>query len=199
MSEIHNVLLKLAEPSDSALLAEAALAAGGGLYEHLLAQATRGIEARTAVATAIAASDEGLCWRNAILAESPDGAVQGAAIAYPAGDYRLTPLIAQAADPAAQADLAPLFAVAPPTDSFYLHAIWTDPAARGRGVGALLLDAVIALGRDQGFHRTSLHVWRDNAAAMALYHSRGFVALATIDVPRRPLMPHDGGKLLMAT
>ena len=63
----------------------------------------------------------------------------------------------------------------------------------------LLLDAVNAFGQDQGFARTSLHLWRDNAPALALYRSRGFETLAEIAIPRRPRLPHDGGKLLMAT
>jgi len=62
-----------------------------------------------------------------------------------------------------------------------------------------LLDAVCAFGADQGFPRVSLHVWRDIAPAMSLYKSRGFQTLEALDVPRRPLLPHDGGKLLMAT
>ncbi|MGZ0187153.1 MAG: GNAT family N-acetyltransferase, partial [Alphaproteobacteria bacterium] len=96
-------------------------------------------------------------------------------------------------------DLRGLFAAMPPTDSFYLHAIWVDAMARGRGVGALLLDSVIAFGKDEGYSRTSLHVWADNHAALALYRSRGFVVLEELPVPRRPLMQHDGGKYLMAT
>lgn len=199
MTEPIDFSLRLAEPSDALLLAKAALAAGGGIYEHLLAEATRGFSAETALAAAIAAGADGLSWRNAILAEGPTGAIQGAAIAYPGRDFCLTPAIEAAADSDARADLAPLFAAAPPAESYYLHAIWTDPAARGQGVGRLLLDAVIAFGRDQGFQQTSLHVWRDNAPALALYRDRGFATLADIAIAPRPLLPHSGGKLLMAT
>jgi ribosomal protein S18 acetylase RimI-like enzyme len=81
---------------------------------------------------------------------------------------------------------------------FYLHAIWVDAKARRHGVGALLLGSVMAFSLDEGYSRTSLHVWADNPAALALYHSRRFVVLDEISVPRRPLMQHDGGKYLMA-
>lgn len=199
MRESPNHALRLAEPSDSALLAKAAVVAGGGIYEHLLEDAARGFSADAALAAAIAQDGDGLTWRNAILAEDASGAVMGAAIAYPGAAFRLAAAIAAASGASAKRDLASLFAARPPSDSFYLHAIWTTPDARGRGVGGLLLDGVIAFGHDQGFVRTSLHVWRDNAPARGLYESRGFEPIGKIDVPRRPLMPHDGGKLLMAT
>lgn len=199
MLEAATPTLRLAEPRDSLLLARAAVAAGGGIYEHLLARATRGMSVEAAVAAALSTAEDGLSWRNAILAESAAGGPLGAAIAYPGPAFELAPAIAAAASDAARADLDGLFAARPPDDSYYLHAIWTDPSARGRGVGGLLLDAVIAMGADAGFAATSLHVWADNAPALALYRSRGFAPLTRIDAPRRRLLPHDGGKLLMAT
>jgi len=199
MLEAVTPTLRLAEPKDSLLLARAAVAAGGGLYEHLLARATRGVAVEAAVAAALSTAEDGLSWRNAIVAESASGEPLGVAIAYPGSAFELSPAIAAAASDAARADLDGLFATRPPDDSYYLHAIWTDPTARGRGVGALLLDAVIAMGQDAGFAATTLHVWADNAPALTLYRSRGFMPLARIDAPRRPLMPHDGGKLLMTT
>ncbi len=188
--------LRLAEPSDAAWLGRAALAAGGGIYEHLLVDAARGFSPEIALAAAIAAGAGGLSWRNGIVVEAT--APLGAAIAYPGKDFGLDPSIAAAATAAAKADLAPLFDAVPPADSFYLHAIWVDAAARGLGAGGLLLDGVMAFAAEEGFGRVSLHVWADNAPALALYRSRGFETLQEIDVPRRRLMPHDGGKLLMA-
>lgn len=200
MDAAHDITLRLAEPADSPLLAEAALVAGGGLYEHLLADAAPGALARTAIAAAIAAAgDGGLSWRNAILAEDMAGQALGAAIAYPAALFGLAPAIQAAATKQALADLAPFFAATPPAGSYYLHAIWTAPTARRRGVGALLLAGVEALGAETGATRRSLHLWADNAPARALYRKSGFTEIARIAVVRRPLMPHDGGKLLMAT
>jgi RimJ/RimL family protein N-acetyltransferase len=46
---------------------------------------------------------------------------------------------------------------------------------RGRGVGAQLLDALIAAASDVGAHKLSLQVWPHNARAVALYERRGFV------------------------
>lgn len=55
--------------------------------------------------------------------------------------------------------------------------LWTDPSVRGRGVGRALLDAAL----DTAAHRVRLSVWHWRAAAIGLYRSRGFVAVASWD------------------
>lgn len=47
--------------------------------------------------------------------------------------------------------------------------------ARGTGLGALLLDALLARAATAGFERISLSVAKDNERAAALYRSRRFV------------------------
>jgi ribosomal-protein-alanine N-acetyltransferase len=49
------------------------------------------------------------------------------------------------------------------------------PAARGRAIGGLLLDAAIAAAGEQGAEALYLDVRESNAHARALYDSRGFV------------------------
>ena len=49
------------------------------------------------------------------------------------------------------------------------------PAARGRGGGRRLLDAVLAHAASTGAHKVDLEVWPDNGRAIALYASAGFV------------------------
>ena len=48
------------------------------------------------------------------------------------------------------------------------------PAVRGRGIGGALLDAALALGSGVGTEAVFLEVRESNAAARALYRSRGF-------------------------
>lgn len=45
---------------------------------------------------------------------------------------------------------------------------------RGRGVGGLLLDALVAAAPGAGAHKVALEVWPHNGRAIALYRSRGF-------------------------
>ena len=49
------------------------------------------------------------------------------------------------------------------------------PSARGRGVGGMLLDAVIAAASDHGAEALYLDVRESNLRARSLYDSRGFV------------------------
>jgi ribosomal protein S18 acetylase RimI-like enzyme len=55
-----------------------------------------------------------------------------------------------------------------------VHDIAVRPAARGRGVGRLLLDAVAADARTLGCCKVTLEVRSDNVRAMGLYRSVGF-------------------------
>ena len=51
------------------------------------------------------------------------------------------------------------------------------PSARGRGLGAALLDAALDQGRERGAGTTFLEVRESNAPARALYASRAFIEI----------------------
>lgn len=57
----------------------------------------------------------------------------------------------------------------------HIGAMWVDPRLRGRGAGARLFDTAVAFLRDRGCSEIHLSVTETNAAAIALYQSRGFV------------------------
>jgi ribosomal protein S18 acetylase RimI-like enzyme len=63
-----------------------------------------------------------------------------------------------------------------------------DAAYRARGIGGALLDEAIAWSTRAKFRRLYLEVYAHNAAALALYRSRGFVELTPGYVDTR----HDG-------
>lgn len=56
----------------------------------------------------------------------------------------------------------------------HIGAMWVDPVLRGQGIGARLFDAVVAYLQGIGCTRIELSVTETNAAAFALYRSRGF-------------------------
>jgi ribosomal protein S18 acetylase RimI-like enzyme len=49
-----------------------------------------------------------------------------------------------------------------------------DPERQGKGIGATLLDAGIAIARERGMRRLVLRVLSGNTGACHLYESRGF-------------------------
>jgi ribosomal-protein-alanine N-acetyltransferase len=61
-----------------------------------------------------------------------------------------------------------------------LYSIAIDHESRGMGVGAALLRAAEAAARDNGRDRLYLEVRDDNAAAIGLYESRGYVRGPTL-------------------
>jgi ribosomal protein S18 acetylase RimI-like enzyme len=69
-----------------------------------------------------------------------------------------------------------------PDDTFPLGARWAEiyslsvaPAARGQGIGSLLLDAIDSHLTALGIHDLSVSAMVENEAALRLYESRGFV------------------------
>ena len=67
--------------------------------------------------------------------------------------------------------------------SAWLFALWVDPAERGTGLGARLIEAVADWARAQGAAALELSVTTNNPAAAALYARTGFAETGR----RRPL------------
>ena len=75
-----------------------------------------------------------------------------------------------------------------------LFAMWVAPEARGTGVAAALVDQVIAWARAAGFAKLLLDVADNNAPAIALYASRGFMPNGDTDTlppPREHITEHQ--------
>lgn len=70
-------------------------------------------------------------------------------------------------------------------DMAHLFQVWVAPEFRGRGVGRLLVDAVIAWARTAGARVLRLGVTCGDTAAVRLYRRAGFVD----DGPPQPLRP----------
>jgi [ribosomal protein S18]-alanine N-acetyltransferase len=62
-----------------------------------------------------------------------------------------------------------------------LYSLAVDPAARGRGVGRLLMEAVLACARSRGAVEVGLEVRTDNEGAIALYRSLGFTGAGVVE------------------
>jgi GNAT superfamily N-acetyltransferase len=69
-----------------------------------------------------------------------------------------------------------------------LFGMWVDPAWRGRGVGASLVEAVLGFGREHGYPTVQLWVAEDEEAPRRLYERCGFVDTGE----RRPIRDEPG-------
>lgn len=59
------------------------------------------------------------------------------------------------------------------------HSVYVDPAAGGRGVGRLLLDALVASTEAAGIWTIQSGVFPENAASLALHRAAGFRVVGT--------------------
>lgn len=57
--------------------------------------------------------------------------------------------------------------------------VYVDRAARGRGVGGLLLTELLAAGREQGFHAVFARIVDRNEASIRMHTARGFELVGT--------------------
>jgi phosphinothricin acetyltransferase len=59
------------------------------------------------------------------------------------------------------------------------HSVYVDPAAQGRGVGRLLLQALVESTEEAGIWTIQSGIFPENAASLALHHSAGFRTVGT--------------------
>ena len=92
---------------------------------------------------------------------------------------------AMAADPGRLVGYAGLLVLDPDAD---VQTIAVAPQAQGRGVGGILIDALISRARLRSAQALLLEVRADNDSAIGLYNKRGFERIA---VRRRYYQPED--------
>jgi GNAT superfamily N-acetyltransferase len=79
------------------------------------------------------------------------------------------------------------FSVWTATDDCWLEDLYVAEPARGKGVGAALIDAGIARARERGCRRIELDTSEDNENALRLYERFGFSTTSKSDPPARGL------------
>lgn len=188
--------LRPAEPDDAAALAELILVAGGGVYEFQLEGLFGDVALVDVLASGICGVAGNFSHRHMVVAEdaAAGGSVVGMAHAHPVEWMRT--LDRSFIPPDRLAHLAP-FEALQDWDSYFVSALAVVPAWRRRGLGTALLDALADKARAGGFPRLSLHVWADNASALAFYAKAGFVEAGRADVAPHPQLPHIGGSVLL--
>lgn len=188
-------MLKLspAKIEDAPALAWLINLAGEGIPEYLWAGMIEGGERALDIGARRAAREEGgFSYRNAVIC-SEDDALAGMILAY------------RQADPYVIKDIAEYPAVVRPlielesraAGSWYINAIATYEAHRGKGVARLLMTDTEQKARSCGCSTLSLIVASENDAAKRLYESSGFTVKDVRPMILWPGCAHGGDWLLM--
>lgn len=187
--------VRMATAADTEDLVRYLLMAGEGLFEHMFDGAYPGLTANDALALGVGDADSPYHYENAYLAEL-NGQVVGCMVAFPSEQLGLPEIAYSVLPPERLEGVRQLFERAPPS-SFYINTLATDESARGKGVGALLLDFAAELAEAAGYDSLTLHVWGDNEVARTLYASRGFEVVEALHIPPSPALRHEAPMLLL--
>lgn len=176
-----DVNLRFGEATDAAVVADYALKAGGGLFEFLLKGVLPLVTPEHLLRLAVVNQDSVLHYSNAVLAELEAKPV-GMILCYASHHYGI-PTILESLVPRSRLDQVREILSSRIEDSYYVNTLIVEDAARGKGVGRLLLSFAGALAQEQGQEMLSLHAWSDNTAAVSLYRESGFSVVREIPVP----------------
>jgi ribosomal protein S18 acetylase RimI-like enzyme len=175
-----DVSLRFGEATDAAVVAEYALKAGGGLFEFLLSGVLPLVTPEHLLRLAVVNEDSVLHYSNAILAELASKPV-GMILCYASEQYGI-PSILESLVPRSRLNQVREILSSKIENSYYVNTLMVEDAARGKGVGRLLLNFAGALAQEQGQDTLSLHAWSDNTAAVNLYRDSGFAVVREIPV-----------------
>lgn len=64
-------------------------------------------------------------------------------------------------------------------ETAYVYSLWLDPAARGRGLGRLLVAAAVGWAQRRGVRTATLRMAPDNTTARRVYEDLGFSEVPT--------------------
>jgi ribosomal protein S18 acetylase RimI-like enzyme len=179
--------LRQAHPTDAAAAGTLLYSTGAAAFQHIFGLGDEG--RAQALLRAAFAQDEGAYSHRLATCAELSGGVAGLALGFPARrrsalDRCLLGLLLRRFSPLELLTVvgrglrAARLTRGVPPDSYYLAHLAVDPARRRAGIGAGLLDAVLAQARSEGFPSCVLHVSVHNRPAISLYEGRGFTIIA---------------------
>jgi ribosomal protein S18 acetylase RimI-like enzyme len=185
--------IRKARVEDAPTLAELMNEAGEGIPAYLWERmAEPGEDVMAFGARRVARPEGGFSYTNAHVAEG-DAGIAGMLLGYRLDDpYDTGPMEEL---PAVVRSLVELEALAP--GSWYVNAVATASAYRGRGVGRALMEEAERLAAETRTTTMSLIVAEQNEAACRLYEKLGYLEHARRPIVPFPGCPHRGDWLLM--
>lgn len=190
------ITLRPAKKSEVGIITELNMQASGGIVEFLLSGLMPNSSPKEMMHRQISSEEPPYSYRFVTMAEL-NNEVVGIAHYYPSEYNRAPNAFEKAFIPFERTNyiLTPMYQNAP-KNTLYLHALAVFPKYQGLGVGKKLLDFVKETAKQKN-QSVTLHAWRDNHRAIALYEHEGFRTIEHANIARHPLLPHDGGMLHM--
>ena len=187
------IIYRPGEPHDADAAADLMLQASGNTWEFVLSHIAPDVSARDFLAYTFALANSPYSHRHCTVAQCGE-AVVGLANAFPADSLRTEDAEDMLTD--AEIHVRGMMELQD-WGSYFLNSIAVSHSHRRLGIGSRLIDLVAAEARAKNFDRLSLHVWADNAHALAFYKKRAFQEIGTAQIAWHPLLPHEGGSILM--
>jgi ribosomal protein S18 acetylase RimI-like enzyme len=188
------MIIRHATIDDAPHLAQFAISAHGGLNEALYGGLVPGRTVESFLEPAFARTGTTAFYENHWIAEQ-DGQVAGGIQAFPYDDYAN-----DISDPEIPQER---YAVLQPFDNlsaagtYYVETLAVTPACRKTGAGSALLMMACGHAGERGFSEVSLHVFAQNACALALYEKLGFKMAGREPVVDHPSLRYTGELFLM--
>ena len=189
------ILYRPAKKKESLRLAELINIASEGGIDYLFHDLIPGMTPVEIVAHGLEGDEEHHTYRNALVAQQGLKAV-GIALSYPSHLHRITDEMRRLIPKERLEPLQSFYSVQV-ENSLYLDALCVEEAFRGRGIGSELITLVKAKAEEIGYQALSLMVFADNTRAQRLYWRHGFEVVQRVELTPHPLIPHEGGCLLM--
>lgn len=184
-----------ATPDDAEVLARHIRETSEGIVDHLLDDLFPGFAAEEFLAMVLRESGTHFHTDNIALVKHREEII-GLLFAYPSSQHGAPDIMEQFLTPTRLDPVRAILTTSVP-DTLYVNTIWTHPDWRGTGVADLLMDHARLLSEERGLRGVSLHVWRDNARALAFYARHGFREHQALPAREPLLHRHPQGSLIL--
>lgn len=189
------VIYREGQKADSYAIAELDYMASEGAAEFLFHDLVPGFSPVQIIASGLEQDSDPHSYRSAIVAEFNQNVI-GMALSFPATYHQITPEMRDFF-PADRLDHFKDFFATRVEGSFFLDALGVLPDYRNKGIGSQLVELTKSKAQTEGYNSLSLIAFADNIGAQRLYQRHGFETVKPIELKPHPLIPHQGGCLLM--
>ncbi len=193
---MNEIVYRVGRKEDCAHIALGICLASGGIMDFL-AQALppEALPTEKWLEEELLSDQPGNSFREAFIAECGDE-IAGVVYCYPAKLFGLSEDFKKALG-CENTSLIEEFFNSRIEESIFLDSLYVWPKWRRQGIGDALIGEVIKLAKAQGFAKVSLMVMADNLGAFSLYQRAGFDIEKKVRLEKHPLIPHEGGALLL--